>query len=593
MSPSARTSSLRALLPGGMGAAAGALGLLSGVVNLLALTAPLFMLQVYDRVLASRSLPTLAGLAMLALGLYAFQALLDLLRGRALTRIGEMADQALSGQVQRAVLRAPLEAQDMPDGLQPLRDLDNVRGFLAGPGAGALFDLPWMPLYLALCFLLHVWIGVTALVGALVLIALAVLGEVLSRRAMMETIAAGIHRTTLLDAARRNAEAVCAMGLTVPLAARWQRANAAYLTASRRANDAAGGISALSRALRVALQSGMLAVGALLVIDQQATGGVMIASSVLMGRALAPVDMMIGSWKGFMAARQSWARLSALLARFPTPSAVTPLPAPARDLKVENLSLAPPGIRRPSVTGLSFSLETGSALGIIGPSGSGKSTLARALVGVWAPLAGKVRLDGATLDQWDRAALGHHLGYLPQSVDLFTGTVAENIARLDPAPDPAAVVAAARVAGAHDMILRLDKGYDTPIGEHGMALSAGQRQRIGLARALFGDPFLVVMDEPNANLDAEGEATVVAAIAAVRARGGICIVIAHRPSALGAVDRLLVMEAGRPSVFGPRDDVLAALRKAQSAARAAAPLRVVAGDEPSPSRPEVSAYAPS
>lgn len=591
MSPSARTSSLRALLPGGMGAAAGALGLLSGVVNLLAFTAPLFMLQVYDRVLASRSLPTLAGLAILALGLYAVQALLDLLRGRALTRIGELVEQALSGPVQQAVVRAPLEAQDIPDGLQPLRDLDNVRGFLAGPGAGALFDLPWMPLYLTLCFLLHVWIGVTALVGALVLIALAVLGEALSRRALADTIAAGIQRNTLLDAARRNAEAVGAMGLSVPLAARWRRANTAYLTASRRANDAAGGISALSRALRVALQSGMLAVGAMLVIEQQASGGVMIASSVLMGRALAPADMMIGSWKGFIAARQSWARLSALLARFPLPAAVTALPPPQREVRVEGLSIGPPGSRKASVHGVSFALSAGSALGIIGPSGCGKSTLARALVGVWAPLSGKVRLDGAPLDQWDRPALGRHLGYLPQSVDLFAGTVAENIARLSPDADPSTIVAAARAAGAHEMILRLEKGYDTPIGEQGHALSAGQRQRIGLARALFGDPFLVVMDEPNANLDAEGEAAVVAAIAAVRARGGICIVIAHRPSALGAVDRLLLMEPGRPSVFGARDDVLAALRKAQGQ-QATRPLRVVA-DAPSPLRIEETADAPA
>lgn len=568
-------SSLRALLPSGLGGAAAALGLLSGVVNVLGLTGPLFMLQVYDRVLASRSLPTLAGLAMLALGLYAFQALLELVRGRALTRIGEMVDHSLSGPVHEAVLRGPLEGRTDPDGLQPLRDLDNVRGFVSGSGATALFDLPWMPLYLALCFLLHVWIGVTALLGAVVLIGLALLGEVLSRRAMAETVETGIARTTLLEAGRRNAEAVSAMGLTAVLSARWQKANAAYLHAGRRANDAVAGISSLSRGLRVALQSAMLAVGALLVIEQQATGGVMIASSVLMGRALAPVDMMIGNWKSFMAARRSWARLDALLGRFPPAQPVTALPAPTRDLKVENLSIAPPGIRRPSVNGVSFALTAGSALGIIGPSGSGKSTLARALVGVWAPLSGKVRIDGATLDQWNRTALGAHLGYLPQSVDLFSGTVAENIARLDPAADAEAVVEAARSAGAHDMILRLDRGYDTPVGEQGTALSAGQRQRIGLARALYGRPFLVVLDEPNANLDAEGEAAVVAAISAIRQRGGICIVIAHRPSALGAVDRLLLMEPGRPSVFGPRDTVLAAVRKAQGAG-AQGPLRVVA-----------------
>lgn len=585
-----RPATIRALLPEGVCAAAGGLALLSGVLNLLALTAPLFMLQVYDRVLASRSLPTLAGLAILALGLYAVQAALDLVRGRALTRMGELLDHALSGPMQQAVVRAQLEARDNPDGLQPLRDLDTVRGFLAGQGAGALLDLPWMPLYLALCFLLHVWIGVTALAGALVLLALALLGEVLSRRAMADAILSGIRRTTLLDAARRNAEAVCAMGLAPTLAESWHVANGEHLAASRRASDISGAISALSRALRIALQSGMLAVGALLVIEQQASGGIMIASSVLMGRALAPVDMVIGSWKGFIAARQSWARLSSLLARFPLPASVTPLPPPRRELRVEGLSIAPPGSRKASVQGVSFTLAAGSALGIVGPSGCGKSTLARALVGVWAPLSGKVRLDGAPLEQWDRAALGRHLGYLPQSVDLFAGTVAENIARLSPDADPDAIVAAGRAAGAHEMILRLEKGYDTPIGEQGQALSAGQRQRIGLARALFGDPFLVVMDEPNANLDAEGEAAVVAAIAAVRARGGLCIVIAHRPSALGAVDRLLLMEPGRPSVFGARDDVLAALRNAQGQ-QASRPLRVVP-DAPSPIRIEETGHAP-
>nr|WP_244644476.1 type I secretion system permease/ATPase [Azorhizobium oxalatiphilum] len=578
---------------------AAALGLVSGIVNLLALTAPLFMLQVYDRVLASRSLPTLAGLALLAAGLYGFQALLDILRGRALTRIGEMLDHALAGPVQAAVIAQPLDGREKADGLQPLRDLDNVRGFLAGQGASAFFDLPWMPLYLALCFALHVWIGVAALVGALVLIALALLGEFLSRRPVAETIRTGMARVALLEAGRRNAEAVRAMGLSERVAQRWSAANAAYLSANRRANDRAGGLAAVSRALRVALQSAMLAIGALLVIDQQATGGVMIASSVLMGRALAPVDMVIGSWKGFAAARQSARRLADLLARRPQATPRTALPRPEREFRAENLSIAPPGTRKVSVNGVNFTLSAGSALGIIGSSGAGKSTLARALVGVWAPAAGKVRLDGATLDQWDRARLGPHIGYLPQGIDLFEGTVAENIARLDPTPDAEAVVAAARAAGVHEMILKLEDGYDTPIGEAGLALSAGQRQRIGLARALYGDPFLVVMDEPNANLDAEGEAAVLAAIAAVRARGGICIVIAHRPSALGAVDHLLLMEPGRPSVFGPRDQVLEALRKAQGAAaqkgaaRAAGPLRVVGGEPVAPLAEQEAAHAPA
>ncbi len=583
-----RKAPLPQILPGGLAPVVGGLALVSGVVNLLALTAPLFMLQVYDRVLASRSLPTLAGFAVLAAGLYGFQAVLDIIRGRVLLRVGEMVDHRLSGRVQEAVVRLPLLGREGADGLQPLRDLDTVRSFLGGQGPTAFFDLPWMPLYLGLCFLFHVWIGATALAGALVLIALTLVNDRLSHRAITDAIRTGIARNAVLEGGRRNAEAVRAMGLNGPLAARWQAVNADHLAANRRTGDVASGLGAVARALRVGLQSAMLAVGALLVIDQQATGGIMIASSVMMGRALAPVDLAIGNWKSFLNARQSWARLADLFERVPQDGAVTALPRPERDLRVEGLAIAPPGARKPTVAGVSLAIAAGSALGIVGPSGSGKSTLARALVGVWTPTGGQVRLDGAAFDQWDRAALGRHIGYLPQGVDLFDGTVAENIARLDPAPDPAAVVAAARAAGAHEMILRLPKGYETPVGDGGTALSAGQRQRIGLARALYGDPFLVVLDEPNANLDQEGEAAVVAAIATVRARKGIAVVVAHRPSALGAVDLLLMMENGQAKVFGPRDAVLAALMKGQGApgqkvaARAQGPLRVVSPHEDSP-----------
>lgn len=541
------------------------IALISGVVNLLALTSPLFMLQVYDRVLASGSVPTLVGLAVLAAGLYAFQSLLDILRARVLLRIGERFDGQFSGRVHDAIVRLPLLTRMPGDGLQPLRDLDHVRGFLGGNGPTAFFDLPWMPLYLGICFLFHFWIGMTALVGAVVLVSLTLLTNALSKQPIRDTIAHGMVRNSLTEAARRNAEVVQALGLGNRIAARWHKANAGYLAANRKAGDVASGLGGISKSLRMLLQSAILAVGAYLVITQQATGGVMIASSIMMGRALAPVDLAISSWKPFLLARQSWARLKDLLAKIPEAAPVMTLPAPERELRVEGVTILPPGEKKPTVTGLAFAVQAGSAIGVIGPSGSGKSTLSRVIVGAWMPAAGKVRIDGASLDQWDREALGHHIGYLPQGADLFEGTIAENIARFEDDPDPEAVVAAAKAAGTHELILRFEQGYETPIGEAGSALSAGQRQRIGLARALYRDPFLVVLDEPNANLDAEGEAAVVKAIASVRKRKGIAIVVAHRPSAIGAVDHVLMMEGGRQIAFGPRDEVLSKVLKGAAA----------------------------
>ncbi|MCQ1768515.1 type I secretion system permease/ATPase [Neorhizobium galegae] len=561
------------------------IALVSGVINLLALTSPLFMLQVYDRVLSSGSVPTLVGLAVLAAGLYAFQSLLDILRARVLLRIGERFDGQISGRVHDAIVRLPLLTRMPGDGLQPLRDLDNVRGFLSGSGPTAFFDLPWMPFYLGICFLMHVWIGVTALVGAVILISLTLIGNVLSQKPIRDTIAHNMARNGLMEAARRNAEIVQALGLGKRISLRWQRTNTEYLAAHRRAGDVAGDLGGVAKSLRMVLQSAILAVGAYLVIEQEATAGVMIASSIMMGRALAPVDLAISSWKPFLLARQSWARIKILLAKLPEAPCVLSLPAPERQLRLEGVTIIPPGEKKPTVTNISFTVERGSALGIIGTSGSGKSTLSRAIVGAWLTAAGKVRIDGASLEQWDREMLGRHIGYLPQGVELFDGTIAENIARFEDDPDPAAIVAAARAAGAHDLILRFERGYETPIGESGSALSAGQRQRIGLARALYGDPFLVVLDEPNANLDADGEAAVVRAIAAVRERRGIAIVVAHRPSAIGAVDHILVMEDGRQKALGPRDEVLSKVLKASrppgpsggffSAPFGISPLRVI------------------
>jgi ATP-binding cassette subfamily C protein len=530
--------------------------LLSGLINLLYLSGSIFMMEVYDRVLPSRSLPTLAGLALIVVVLYLFQGLFDMLRGRILARVGAAVDEDLSQQVFQSQLIAPLRARPDGDGQQPLRDLDQIRAFLAGGGPSALFDLPWMPLYLFICFAFHPLIGLVTLAGALVLVVLTVLTEVLTRQASRAAVGAAQLRNGICDGARRNAEVVHAMGMAGRIGARWGEANARYLAHQQRTSDVAGGFGALSKVLRMLLQSAVLAVGAYLVIDGQATGGIMIASSILTSRALAPVELAIANWKGFVGARHGWARLKTQLSATAAPVEPLALPAPRALLAVENAGAGAPGGQRFAVQDVSFELKAGSGLGVIGPSASGKSSLARLLVGVWPSWRGKVRLDAAALEQWRPEELGRHIGYLPQDVELFAGTVTQNIARFEAAPDPAAVIAAARAANVHEMILHLPDGYETQVGEAGAALSGGQRQRLALARALYGNPFLVVLDEPNSNLDAEGEQALSAAILGVRARGGIVVVIAHRPSALAGVDLVLVMADGKVQSFGPKDEVL-------------------------------------
>jgi PrtD family type I secretion system ABC transporter len=533
-----------------------AVAIYSGAINILMLTGSLFMLQVYDRVLPSHSVPTLIGLLIIVVVLYAAQGVLDMIRARIMVRIGRSLDEGLSGSVFQIVARLPLQGRGGTGGLQPLRDLDQLRAFLSSTGPTALFDLPWMPLYLALCFAFHVWIGVTASAGALILVALALLTEVLVRKPAKEVSAHSMARLALAEASRRNAEVLAAMGMTQPLGARWGEANARYMSVQQRAADVSVTLGAFSKVLRMLLQSTVLAVGAYLVIQQQATAGIIIASSILTSRALAPVELAIAHWKNFLAARQSWHRLADLLAKQAAGQKPMPLPAPCGSLSVDAISIAPPGSPSLSVRSATFALNAGQALGIIGPSASGKSSLARALVGVWLPARGTVRLDGAALDQWSADALGRHVGFLPQDVELFDGTVAENIGRFEPEPDPGAVIAAAQAADVHEMILTLPDGYGTRIGEAGQVLSAGQRQRVALARALYRDPFLVVLDEPNSNLDADGERALTAAIVGVRARGGIVVVVAHRPSALTAVDCVAAMANGEIHAFGSKDEVL-------------------------------------
>jgi ATP-binding cassette subfamily C protein len=550
-----------------------AVGLFSGMSNILMLTGSFFMLEIYDRVLPSRSIPTLVVLCVLAGGLYAALGILDLIRGRIMVRIGNSLDEALSDRVYDAIVRIPLKAGNRGDPLQPLRDLDSVRAFLSGAGPIAFFDMPWIPIYLAICFAFHFYIGITALVGMIVLVILTLLTEAFMRHPSKVAAESSKTRNSLAEASRRNAEALTAMGMTGRVMTRWSEANREYVTNNEKASDVAGGFGAVSKIIRMLLQSMLLAVGAWLVINQQATAGVIIAGSIVGARALAPIDMVIAQWKPFVAARLGWHRLNTLLTALPRRQPPMQLQPPTKNFAVENVAAAPPGEQKVVLADVAFTLEAGNGLGIIGPTASGKSSLVRLLVGIWQPLRGKVRIDGAALDQWAPEALGPHIGYLPQDVELFAGSVADNIARFEDHTDATLVIAAAQAAGVHDLIVNLPEGYDTQVGENGSALSAGQAQRIALARALYRDPFLVVLDEPNANLDAEGDEALTVAIQGVRARGGIVIVVAHRPSAIVAVDLILVLNKGRMHHFGPKDEVLA--KAAPRNVAPARPLQVV------------------
>jgi ATP-binding cassette, subfamily C, type I secretion system permease/ATPase len=544
---------------------------LSGLINLLYLSGSIFMMEVYDRVLPSQSIPTLVGLSVIIVVLYLFQGLFDALRGRIMARVGAAIDEDLSQQIFQGQLKAPLKGKVDGDGQQPLRDLDQLRAFLAGGGPSALFDLPWMPLYLFICFAFHPWIGLAALGGACLLVVITLLTEVMTREASKAAVGAALVRNGISEGARRNAEVVQAMGMARRIGVRWGDANASYLSHQQRTSDVAGGFGAMSKVLRMLLQSMVLAIGAYLVIDGQATGGIMIASSILTSRAMAPVELAIGNWKGFVGARQGWRRLKTLLEANAQANEPLKLPAPRSVLLIENAGSGAPGGQRFSVQDVSFELKAGSGLGIIGPSASGKSSLARMIVGVWPTWRGKVRFDGAAVEQWLPEDLGHHIGYLPQDVELFAGTVAQNIARFNPEPKAEAIIAAAKAANVHEMILQLPDGYETQVGEAGAALSGGQRQRLALARALYGDPFLVVLDEPNSNLDNEGEQALTAAIMGIRTRGGVVVVIAHRPSALAGVDLVLVMGEGRMQSFGPKDEVLSKVLRPVPAPHGAEP----------------------
>jgi PrtD family type I secretion system ABC transporter len=549
--------------------------LFSGVVNLLMLAGPLYMLQVYDRVLSSRSVPTLVALSVFLVGAYVFQGMLDLIRSRVVVRAAALLDQRLALSVHGAVIRLAVASRHPGEGPQPVRDLDQIRGFLTSAGPIAIVDLPWVPVFLAICFLIHPWLGLAATAGAIVLFTMTLLTERASRAPARAAAQDAGSRSIMVEAQRRSGETILAMGMTSALAQRWNCVNDRYIAVVGRLSDVAGSFGSASKVLRLLLQSVMLGLGAYLVLRVELTAGGMIAASIMMGRALAPIETAIANWRGFVAARQSIKRLSETLTRAAPAQAATTLPKPSRTLVVEQVTVVAPRATKPIVTGVRFGLKAGEVLGIIGPSGAGKTSLVRALVGIWRPAKGSVRLDGAALDQWDWELLGRHIGFISQTVELFDGTIAENIARMAIAPDAEAVLRAARTAGAHDMILRLASGYDTPIGEGGEALSAGQRQRIALARALYGDPFLVVLDEPNSNLDSEGEAALRQAIAGVKARGAIVVLIAHRPSVLSVCDHILLLANGEQKEFGPRDEVWRRISARAVPPAAAANLKVV------------------
>lgn len=547
----------------------------SAAISLLMLTGSIYMLQVYDRVLASGSVPTLLGLFAIVVVLYAFLALYDLLRTRLLGRLGVRLDLALGERMFQDWIEGGRRGADPQ--AQPLRDLETLRGFLSGPAVTALFDLPWVPVYLVVLFVLHPFFGWLTLGGAGVALALAVATHLATRGPIHRSIGAEAAARDFAERSRRTAETILAMGMSSAVTARWRRLGDSALAAGQAAGEPAETLAALSRAFRMLLQSGMLTLGAWLVIGGEITGGMIIASSILSGKALGPVDQTIGQWRSLGRALEAHRRLADFSVRAATPTPVLALPEPRGALTVKGLVKLLPGRQgaEPAriLDAVSFELSPGEGLGVIGASASGKSTLARLLTGALAPDGGEVRLDGATLEQWDPARLGRCLGYLPQSVELLPGTIRDNIARFDPGTSDAAVLEAADLAGVHEMILRLPEGYGTAINPASgrMPLSGGQVQRIGLARALCGRPRLLVLDEPNSNLDVAGDMALTRAITVLREGGTTVVVMAHRPSALAAVDKVMILSAGRITQFGDKEDVLGLAPPLRPAAQAPEP----------------------
>lgn len=552
-----------------------AVGFFSLFVNFLMLVPSFYMLQVYDRVIATSSHSTLVMLTLILVLLLVTMGILEWVRSRIMVRISTRLDLILGQRLYDASFKQALATGGMQASAQPLNDMTALRQFITGNGLFAFFDAPWLPIYLAVMFLFHPWFGWFAVGCALILVALAYLNERLTNATLLEANKQNLAATAFTQKNLRNAEVVESMGMLDMLFQRWKAINHKVLSLQGLASDRGGSIAAFSKTFRLLVQSLILGLGAYLAIEQEITPGLMIAGSILLGRALAPIDQMIGAWKGFSGARGQYARIDELLKKVAAEPERMSLPDPLGEVTAENLVVVPPGSQKPVLAGLNFHVAPGGTVGIIGPSASGKSSLARAILGIWPAAQGKVRLDGADVYSWKRDELGRHIGYLPQDIELFEGSISENIARFGEV-DPVAVVDAARLAGVHELILKLPEGYDTIIGATGGGLSGGQRQRIGLARAVYKLPRLIVLDEPNSNLDDVGERALSEALVKLKEAGCTLFVITHRTSVLNVLDKLMVLREGALMMFGPRDQVLAELSKAaqpKAAPAAIAPIQ--------------------
>jgi ATP-binding cassette subfamily C protein len=529
----------------------------SAVFNVLLLAGSFFMLLVYDDVLSSRSGATLAGLLLMVTVAYVFQGAIDVIRSRVLLHTGAAADRRLCDRLYDVISRYEQEVGPLPSGAAPVRDLDLVRGYITGPGPLALLDLPYVLMFLLILTLFHWALGLATLAGVLIMVALMVLGDRRTRAPALQAAAVAAARFSMAEDVRRNGEVLRVLGMGGRRRASWDAVSLNLIAAHDELADVSGRTQVIGKAFRLFLQSFVLAIGAFLVIDGDATGGVIIAGSILSARALMPVEQTIGQWKPMTEASQAWTRLTGLLDRVPLREPPMPLPRPRASLEVQGVVCGPPGRQKVTVANVSLRLAAGQALAVIGHSGSGKSTLMRAVTGAWPLLRGAVRLDGASLEQWDPVQLGRDIGYVPQAIELFDGTVAQNIARFALDADPDAIIAAARAADVHDMIVALPGGYEYVLGgPGGGGLSAGQKQRIALARALYGDPFLIVLDEPNSNLDAAGEDALIEAVRAAKARGAIVIIVGHRPTVFAHVDHILIMADGQVLQMGEREEML-------------------------------------
>lgn len=528
----------------------------SALVNILMLTGPIYMLQLYDRVLGSQSEPTLIALTALITFLFLAMGVLDHVRARIAARIGARFMDRLDRRVFSASIRMSAVAPSEPTAQAAQRDLESVQRLLTSPVLMAIFDMPWTPVFLVAIFIFHPFMGWLAIIGGGILVAITILNQVFTKRPTTDATQATAQAERLSEQIKSESELIQSLGMRNAAFFRWSKAREAQTGAVMTASDLQGGFSATTKTFRLFLQSAMLGLGAWLVLKGNLTPGAMIAGSILLGRALAPIEMAVGQWAVVQRAQEGWTRLASLLSRVPVEPEMTALPRPRAILEAQGISVVPPGEQAAVLKGVSFRLEQGQAMGVIGPSGAGKSTLARAVCGVWRPAAGKLRLDGAALDQFDPDTLGSYIGYLPQRITLFDGTIADNIARLSPNPDPDAIVTAARKAAAHDMILQFPQGYDTRVSAIGGRLSGGQLQRIGLARAMYGDPVILVLDEPNSNLDNDGSMALNQAIRTMKSEGKAVMIMAHRPAAIQECDVLLVLENGVRTAFGPRDTVL-------------------------------------